>query len=83
MNGSLQLRVHRALNSAIAFALQSPYVGWNWWGDGLFVILVAIWLAAIWFVFVTDLQFKWERRPQLLSEETISPKALSHLPRSG
>ena len=30
------------------------------------VVLVAIWLAAIWFVFITDLQFKWERRPQVL-----------------
>ena len=30
------------------------------------VVLVAIWLAAIWFVFITDLQFKWERRPQFL-----------------
>ena len=35
------------------------------------VVVVAIWLAAIWFVFITDLQFKWERRAQFLMNGSL------------
>jgi hypothetical protein len=43
----------------------------------VFVVLVVVWLAAIWFMFYTDLQFKWERRPQFLSEASIQERLAS------